>query len=67
MTSLGASEILSRDYGSHCISLRALLAEWWERIRSRYQLENLSDRDLADMGLTRLDVFNEAQKAFWQE
>jgi uncharacterized protein YjiS (DUF1127 family) len=30
-------------------------------------LERLGERDLADMGLTRLDAFEEAQKPFWQE
>ena len=25
-----------------------------------------SERDLADMGMTRIDAFNEIQKPFWQ-
>jgi uncharacterized protein YjiS (DUF1127 family) len=44
-----------------------LLTVWWQRIRSRYELERLDERDLADMGLTRPDIFNEIQKPFWQE
>jgi len=44
-----------------------LFTVWWQRIRSRYDLECLDERDLADMGLTRSDVFNEVQKPFWQE
>ncbi len=44
-----------------------LLTVWWQRIRSRYELECLNERDLADMGLTRSDVLNEVQKPFWQE
>jgi uncharacterized protein YjiS (DUF1127 family) len=47
--------------------LEALLGEWWHRILSRYELESLSERDLADMGMTRTDAFNEVQKPFWQK
>jgi uncharacterized protein YjiS (DUF1127 family) len=47
-------------------NLQSLLGEWWHRIRSRYELESLSERDLADMGMTRTDAFNEIQKPFWQ-
>jgi uncharacterized protein YjiS (DUF1127 family) len=46
--------------------LESLFGEWWHRIRSRYELESLSERDLADMGMTRIDAFNEIQKPFWQ-
>jgi hypothetical protein len=35
--------------------------------RSRYELITLSERDLADMGMTRLDAFNESIKPFWEE
>ncbi|MGA8650332.1 MAG: DUF1127 domain-containing protein [Xanthobacteraceae bacterium] len=44
-----------------------LFTVWWQRIRSRCELERLDERDLADMGLTRPDLFNEIQKPFWQE
>jgi uncharacterized protein YjiS (DUF1127 family) len=47
--------------------LKSLFEEWWHRIRSRCQLESLSERDLADMGMTRTDAFNEIQKPFWQK
>jgi uncharacterized protein YjiS (DUF1127 family) len=47
--------------------LKSLFDEWWYRIRSRRQLESLSARDLADMGMTRTDAFNEIQKPFWQK
>jgi uncharacterized protein YjiS (DUF1127 family) len=46
--------------------LAALFAEWRRRMRSRHKLERLSERDLADMGLTRPDVANEMQKPFWE-
>jgi uncharacterized protein YjiS (DUF1127 family) len=46
--------------------LKFLFIEWKDRIRSRYELEQLNERDLADMGLTRSDTLNEIQKPFWQ-
>ena len=46
--------------------LELLFGEWWSRAMSRYELESLSERDLADMGMTRIDAFNEIQKPFWQ-
>jgi uncharacterized protein YjiS (DUF1127 family) len=47
-------------------STLALLAEWWRRLQSRYEVERLSERDLADMRLTRLDAVKETQKPFWE-
>jgi uncharacterized protein YjiS (DUF1127 family) len=46
--------------------LAALLAEWWQRAQSRHEIERLSERDLADMRLTRLDTVKETQKPFWE-
>jgi uncharacterized protein YjiS (DUF1127 family) len=45
--------------------LGALLVEWRRRVRSRYELMALNDRDLSDMGMTRLDACNECDKPFW--
>jgi len=47
-------------------NLQAVFTEWWHRIRFRYELERLTERDLADMGMTRTDTFNETQKSFWE-
>ena len=46
--------------------LQPVFTEWWHRIRFRYELERLTERDLADLGMTRTDAFNEAQKSFWE-
>jgi uncharacterized protein YjiS (DUF1127 family) len=46
--------------------LRALIIEWRQRARSRYELMMLDDRELSDMGLTRMDASNECDKPFWQ-
>jgi len=50
----------------HWSNLAALFAEWRRRVLSRYEVMRLSERDLADMGLTRLDARNEMQKPFWE-
>jgi uncharacterized protein YjiS (DUF1127 family) len=44
----------------------ALVAVWRGRDRFRCDVERLSERDLADMRLTRLDAVNETEKPFWQ-
>jgi uncharacterized protein YjiS (DUF1127 family) len=46
--------------------LAALVAAWRRRDRFRCDVERLSERDLADMRLTRLDAVNETEKPFWQ-
>ena len=53
-------------------SLRALtklasqFAQWRERGRSRHLLQQLDDRMLRDVGLSRSDVDRECAKFFWQ-
>jgi uncharacterized protein YjiS (DUF1127 family) len=47
--------------------VRSVFVEWQRRVQSRFNLDRLSERDLADMGLTRLEIFDETQKPFWQE
>jgi uncharacterized protein YjiS (DUF1127 family) len=46
--------------------LRAVLKEWRERANSRRELRMLADCQLWDMGMTRTDAHNEANKPFWQ-
>ena len=65
MISLGIS-LAGLRRGPHWSRLAAQFAEWRRRVRSRYHLERFSERDLADMGLTRLDAANEMQKPFWE-
>ena len=43
-----------------------LLLLWHGRARQRRQLQNLSDRMLRDIGLTRGDVMAESSKPFWR-
>ena len=46
-------------------NLQTVFTEWRHRIWFRYNLERLTERDLADMGITRTDAFNETKKSFW--
>jgi uncharacterized protein YjiS (DUF1127 family) len=62
---LSATVVRSRGF-PRWNELLALLVEWRQRVRSRYELMALNDRDLADMGLSRLDACNECDKPFWQ-
>jgi len=43
----------------------ALLGVWHERWRQRSDLDQLSARELADIGLTRAEVLRERGKFFW--
>ncbi len=45
----------------------ALAGSWHQRARQRRQLVELSDRQLADIGISRVEACAEAGKPFWQE
>jgi uncharacterized protein YjiS (DUF1127 family) len=50
----------------HIGGLRGLIGEWLRRIESRRDLAALTDRELRDIGLTRVDALGEAGKPFWR-
>jgi uncharacterized protein YjiS (DUF1127 family) len=56
----------SRHTPGHVAGLRGLIAEWLHRIESRRDLAGLSDRELRDIGITRVDALGEAEKPFWR-
>jgi uncharacterized protein YjiS (DUF1127 family) len=66
MSVMSLSETVTHRF-SGCSKFESLFGVWWHRVRSRYELESLSERDLADMGMTRIDAFNEIQKPFWEK
>ena len=43
-----------------------LLARWIERARQRRALAGLTDHELRDIGITRVDAAREAEKPFWR-
>jgi uncharacterized protein YjiS (DUF1127 family) len=56
-------------YRTHRVSgwnqVKRHLGEWRRRIRSRQELEGLSDATLHDIGITRCDAHRESHKPFW--
>jgi len=46
--------------------IRTMVVEWRRRVRQRQELMTLTDRDFADMRMTRSDAIEEASKPFWQ-
>ena len=62
--------ILFRRQGVHDTGsfARAIdtIARWRRRARERTQLQQLDDRTLADIGLTRQQVNFEVAKPFWR-
>jgi uncharacterized protein YjiS (DUF1127 family) len=40
--------------------------QWRERTHGRRELAKVSERDLHDMGMTRLDAYQELAKPFWR-
>jgi uncharacterized protein YjiS (DUF1127 family) len=44
-----------------------VLLRWQDRIRQRYDLAELRDAALKDIGLSRADVEREVRKPFWRQ
>ncbi|WP_425504595.1 DUF1127 domain-containing protein [Pseudomonas folii] len=47
--------------------IRRHVARWSELHRQRRQLASLSDAALKDLGLSRADVYREAEQHFWKD
>ncbi|CAM3984909.1 hypothetical protein CCOS865_01758 [Pseudomonas reidholzensis] len=43
------------------------LARWHQLYRQRRELAQLSDATLADLGLSRADIQQEAERPFWDD
>ncbi|WP_110649710.1 DUF1127 domain-containing protein [Salinicola peritrichatus] len=54
------------DTGSLRPEPGATRPSYWQRWRTRRQLKELDDRQLADIGLTRAMVHRETHLAFWR-
>ena len=57
---------IGQQQSGHAAGLRGLIVEWLHRIESRRDLAALSDRELRDIGITRVDALGEAEKPFWR-
>ncbi len=49
------------------IAATAQIARWRKLHRERAQLASLSDDALKDIGLSRADVYEEAERPFWDD
>jgi uncharacterized protein YjiS (DUF1127 family) len=45
---------------------RSVLAQWRQRRQERNQLARMSDRELADIGVTRVEQWRECEKPVWR-
>lgn len=45
----------------------ALVRLWRLRVRERRMLARFSERDMRDLGLTRMDIVRECEKPFWRK
>lgn len=64
-TPVGPAEVSIR----HLATLRSIISAWRERIRFRWELEQMSKDNphlIDDIGLTRRQVEAEIAKPFWQ-
>ena len=61
-----ASSYRKRHRVGVATGLRQLAGEWWQRLRSRYELQTLGEQDLRDIGLTSGEAQFESSKPFWQ-
>jgi uncharacterized protein YjiS (DUF1127 family) len=65
--SMSATSFRAHSKPSRWSQVKYYLVEWRRRVSSRYDLMTLSERDLSDMRMTRMDAFNESTKPFWRE
>jgi uncharacterized protein YjiS (DUF1127 family) len=65
-TLAGAMMTPSTPWTSAAVLAEGVLA-WFERVRQRRQLGELSDHMLKDIGLSRADVEAEVAKPFWRQ
>ncbi len=50
---------------AHRSGLNQVVADWWQQLRSRHELESLDDTMLRDIGLDRREERFEPSKQFW--
>jgi uncharacterized protein YjiS (DUF1127 family) len=60
-------ESMTNHHGSGLFSqLNETFHTWGERLRSRRELAQWTDRDLHDIGLSCSDIVRETEKPFWR-
>jgi len=46
--------------------IQHLIATWLQRARERHELAEMGERELHDMGISKIDAQAEYQKPFWR-
>ncbi len=64
--SQGASNGYGNGFGRALVALFDTVADWSERRRQRRALQALPDHLLHDIGVSRAEVAQEADKPFWK-
>ncbi|VXC46930.1 conserved hypothetical protein [Pseudomonas sp. 8Z] len=65
----GAGGIALEPQSQSGVAPARIARDWstfWRRLRTRRPLLNMSDEDLADVGLTRAQAEREARMPFWK-
>ena len=65
-TNLAPATVMGKVIWAVNRAIRVLFV-WQERSRSRFELAQLNDRMLRDIGLSRVDALREASKPFWRK
>jgi uncharacterized protein YjiS (DUF1127 family) len=65
--SIYSHQSMINHHGSGILNeLVETLHVWRERVRSRRELAQWTERDLHDVGISRSDIVHEAEKPFWR-
>jgi uncharacterized protein YjiS (DUF1127 family) len=65
MNSMTLDLTVHADGESRWNQVKRRVSDWWTSARSRYELQNLDDRSLQDIGMSRCSADSEAAKPFW--
>jgi len=65
LTLRGPARVPRRRHRGLLLRALDLLLTWQERANERRHLQQLDERMLRDLGLSRADVTSEASKPFW--
>ncbi|WP_380052295.1 DUF1127 domain-containing protein [Falsihalocynthiibacter sp. SS001] len=53
--------------GLLALRVAVIVTKWDQRARTRRSLNNMTDSDLKDIGITRGEALTEARRPFWKD
>jgi uncharacterized protein YjiS (DUF1127 family) len=66
MSTCSEQSMINRHGSGIFAQLSETFRIWRDRLRQRRELAQWTERDLHDVGLSRSDIINEAEKPFWR-